>query len=160
MGQNYSRPDVRWRDVGVRRWRRAPRQRGFSVTDLFAVKRVPLSRLVPGVVVWARVPYAEADNWKARPAVVKSVAGRRVTLLPGTSSSSRWRFPHQYVEVAAQVDSGLRRPTGFRRQEVTVDIAEIEGIVGSLDDLEVAALLGAETRLRVRGVRDVGETRG
>src|SRR6266849_580079 len=141
LGQNYRRPDVRWRDVGLRRWRQLPRKRRFSASDLFRVKPAAASRLLPGIVVWARVPYAEADNWKTRPAVVKSVVGRQVTLLPGTSSNSRLRFPNKYVEVAQPVDCGLTRPTGFRRQEVTVDIIEVEDIVGALDASNRATLL-------------------
>ena len=141
MGQNYRRPDVRRRDVGVRRWRQMPPERRFSWSKLFRAKPVAASRLLPGIVVWARVPYAEVDNWKTRPAVVKNVVGRQVTLLPGTSSTSRFRFPSQYVEVAWPIDCGLTRPTGFRRQEVIVDIVEVDDIVGALDASARAALL-------------------
>ena len=141
MGQNYRRPNLRRRDIGLRRWRQLPRKRRFSVSDLFRVKPVAASRLIPGIVVWARVPYAEMDNWKTRPAVVKRVFGRQVTLLPGTSANSRFRFPNKYLEVAQPVDCGLTRPTGFRRQEVTVDIIEVEDIVGALDASDRATLL-------------------
>jgi hypothetical protein len=118
-----------------------PRGR-FSAASLFAAKPVAKGRLGPGTVVWARVPYEEADDWKTRPAVIMMVAGRRVTLLPGTTSTSRWRFPDKYVEVANPVECGLTRPTGFRRQAVTVDIIEVEDIVGCLDADASAALLG------------------
>ena len=144
MDRNYRLGEYRLRDIGVRRWRqqREYREYRLSAQRLCAAKPVAKSRLGPGVVVWARVPFVDIDGWKTRPAVVKTVQGRLVSLAPGSSSASRWRFPNEFIEVTNLADSGLRRPTGFRRRDVTVDIVDVVDIVGNLADTDLAALLG------------------
>ncbi len=144
MDDNYRLGEYRQRDIGVRRWRQNREYREYRLfaQRLCAAKPVAKSRLGPGVVVWARVPFVDIDGWKTRPAVVKTVQGRLVSLAPGSSSASRWRFPNEFVEVTNLANSGLRRPTGFRRRDVTVDIAEVVDIVGNLADPDLVALLG------------------
>ena len=46
------------------------------------VKQVALTRLVPGAVVWAHIPFEECDQEKTRPAVVVDKSGRDVILRP------------------------------------------------------------------------------
>lgn len=144
LNGNYRPEEYRLRDVGVRRWRQGREYWEYraSAQRLCAAKPVAKSRLVPGVVVWARVPFVDTNDWKTRPAVVKTVQGRLVSLAPGSSSASRWRFPDEFIEVTNLADSGLRRPTGFRRRDVTVDIVDVVDIVGSLADADLEALLG------------------
>ena len=57
----------RLQDVGVRRWRMADRRSARPRPHFEIVGR---ARLAPGVVVWARVPYADRDDYKIRPAAV------------------------------------------------------------------------------------------
>jgi hypothetical protein len=87
------------------------------------------------------VPYAEVDDEKTRPAVVKCVVGRQVIILPGFSAASRFRFPTKYVELRDLDAAGLYRPTGVRRKEVTVDRIEIIDVAGHLSDFDMAAVL-------------------
>jgi hypothetical protein len=144
LDDNYRLGEYRLRDVGIRRWRQEREYGKYHVSAqrLCAAKPVAKSRLGPGVVVWARVPFVDIEGWKTRPAVVKTVQGRLVSLAPGSSSASRWRFPNEFIEVTNLADSGLRRPTGFRRRDVTVDVVEVVDIVGSLADPDLEALLG------------------
>jgi hypothetical protein len=111
--------------------------------QLSTVRRIPRGQLRPGTVVWAHIPFAEVDAEKTRPAVVESVTGRDVTLLPASSASSRHRFPAEYVELRDVHTAGLRRPTGIRRRRVTVDLIEIVVIAGALGDRDRHQLLGA-----------------
>src|SRR5436309_3562480 len=73
-------------DVGVRRWREAGCGPFTPRRNIPYDKPVAKSRLRPGVVVWAHVPYVEQEGWKTRPAVVVSVDGRNVSLFPGSSA--------------------------------------------------------------------------
>lgn len=108
--------------------------------DLSAPKSVARSLLGPGVVVWAYVSFEDDDGWKSRPAVIIAVVGRLVTILPGSSAESRKRYPARYIEIQNPSAAGLRRPTGLRRAPITVDIADVIDIVGSLDDEDMHVL--------------------
>jgi hypothetical protein len=105
-------------------------------------------------MVMAHVPFAEVDAEKTRPAVVKAIVGKQVTLLPATSALFRFRFPNKYVEVRDVHATGLTRPTGIRRREVTVDVIEIIEVVGQLSDFDMPAVFPPSCR---RGGADGGD---
>lgn len=149
--------EQRRQNMGVRRWRVAPPSTPRPGPDLSVVRPIAKTRLRPGVVVWAHVPFEDADGEKARPAVVRSVAGRDVTVLPGSSALSRYRFPGRYVELTDLDAAGLARPTGIRRRAVTVDIVEIIDVVGALGRLDAAAVLGSGTTHAGAGLRLAAE---
>jgi len=86
------------------------------------------------------VPFPDAEGEKTRPAVIRKVVGRDVTILPASGATSRHRFPARYAELRDLHDAGLRRPTGVRRREVTVDLIEIIGIVGMLSPADMASV--------------------
>jgi hypothetical protein len=98
-----------------------------------------MSRLVPGAVVWARVPFSDRDEYKIRPAVVCSVVGHSVTIRPCTTAPHR----HWYgvLDVEDPGAAGLRRPTGVRRRAITVDILDIVGTAGCLSDDDAGRVL-------------------
>lgn len=102
--------------------------------NLNRVRRIPRTHLTPGTVVWAHVPFEDADAEKTRPAVVVRRSRRDIELFPGTSSESRFRHPTRYMEIEDLDMAGLARPTGVRLTSVVVDIIEIIEIVGSLGD--------------------------
>lgn len=117
-------PSGRWgRDAGVRRWR----QLAKTGPEEGAIRS---RQVLPGSVVWAHVPFTDRASWKTRPAVVLSVSEGSVTLLPGYSSPSRWRFAAQYLELRDLDGTGLLRPTGLRRKPVTVEITEVGALAG------------------------------
>jgi hypothetical protein len=113
----------------------------YGISHLTTVHPVARRLLLPGTVVFAHVPYAETDDEKGRPAVVKVTVGREVTILPGSSALSRRRFPALYVELRDLDTAGLWRPTGVRLREVTVDRIEIVHILGRLSDFDMTRLL-------------------
>lgn len=140
MGRDYTPSAVHPQiGIGVRRWRVSSDEHD-QVPDLATVRPVAKGRLLPGVVVWAHVPFAEVETEKTRPAVIKSVSGRNVTILPASSATSRHRFPARYAELRDPRDAGLSRPTGIRRREVTVDLIEIISIIGILSDADMASV--------------------
>lgn len=118
------------------------RPRNGSMPNLATVKRVPRTRLVPGTVVWAHVPYEDRTGEKTRPAVVVERKGRDLTILPGTTSDRRWDLPGKYVEVRDRPAAGLTRPTGIRTTSVTVDLIEVVGVVGQLGESDTKSILG------------------
>lgn len=111
--------------------------------QLTVVEQVALNRLHSGVVVWAHVPFSERDDEKTRPAVVVGRKGRMVELLPVTTSLTRFRRPHQYVEVQDLDAAGLTRASGVQRRPVTVDRIEIVSVVGELSEPDLLAVLGS-----------------
>lgn len=121
---------------------RSAKSSQVAVPNLASVRRIPKTQLVPGAVVWAHVPYEEDDGEKTRPAVVKGLRGRDLTLLPGTTSQSRNRFPGLYVEVEDLASAGLSRATAIRTTPVTVDIIDVINIAGELSETDAARTLG------------------
>jgi len=109
-----------------------------KVVPMSIVRPVPLSRLLPGTVVWAHIPFADGTGEKSRPAVVIATESRDITLLPGTTSTRRFDLRNSYSEVIDLDAAGLNRPTGISRRPVTVDKIEIIMICGELagDDAE------------------------
>src|SRR5437879_2914621 len=117
----------RLQDVGVRRWRMADRRSARPRPQFEIVGR---ARLAPGVVVWARVPYADRDDYKIRPAAVVDVVGRRATVRPLTSAASR--LACRLAEVEDLAAAGLPRASGFRRRSVAFDTTAILAFSGEL----------------------------
>ena len=113
----------------MRRWRMADRRSARPRPQFEIVGR---ARLAPGVVVWARVPYADRDDYKIRPAAVVDVVGRRATVRPLTSAASR--LACRLAEVEDLAAAGLPRASGFRRRSVVVDLTDIVGIAGELSE--------------------------
>jgi len=113
------------------------------VVNLSTVRRIPRTRLSPGTVVWARVPFEDTEGEKTRPAVIIDLRGRDVVILPGTTAPARKRLGPRYVEVTDLDAAGLYRPTGIRRAEVVIDLIEIIDIVGTLSDVDASRILEA-----------------
>ena len=92
------------------------------------------TRLTPGTVVWARVPFVDhPDRSKARPAVVSEVVGREVRLLPVTSSTKdSVRCSPLYVRLEEWESAGLSRPCLVTRKVVIVDVIDVTTVVGAL----------------------------
>ena len=126
------------RDVGLRRWRQAGPRRAASSTRLF--EPVPRNRLRPGLVIWARVPFEERDEYKIRPAIACEVRGRAVTVLPCTSSGSR--ALRGAIEVEDLRRAGLSKATGVRTGAVTIDIMDVIGVAGQWRADATAEILG------------------
>jgi hypothetical protein len=142
------------------RWKSSPDLlRRTSVPCLATVKRVPRTRLVPGAVVWAHVPYEDGEGEKTRPAVVVELRGRDLTILPGTTSKRRLDTSRGYVEVRDLAAAGLNRSTGVRTSSVTIDIIEVIGVVGRLGEADLMSVLGPQSPGRGSGYADCQVTR-
>ena len=118
---------------------------GDRLPRLTVVRPVAKTALTPGTVVWAHIPYEETDGYKLRPSVVTHVAGREVTVLPGTTSHTRHRHSWAYREVADLDAAGLRRATGIHLDPITVDLMDIvhvAGVLGPQDHLAVVEHIG------------------
>lgn len=118
--------------------RRRERGRGNTrarvAAELRRARPVARTRLSRGTVVWARIPFVDdPDGSKLRPAVVVSIDGRTVTVLPITSSlkDSVQRSPH-YVALRDWAEAGLTRPCLVTRRLVAVDVIDVATVVGEL----------------------------
>jgi hypothetical protein len=109
--------------------------------QLSTVRPVPRTALAAGTVVWAHIPFEDTAQSKLRPAVVKSVVGRAVTVLPTTSAASRHRYPHRHRELVDVTTAGLHRATGVRLAEVTLDLIDVVSLAGALGADDRQALL-------------------
>lgn len=131
-------------DVGVRRWRVAPRFTDTALPNMSVVRLVARTRLRPGVVVWARVPYRERDEYKIRPAVIFGCRGRGdVVILPCTSSPSRTRRSRRLVELKDFEAAGLRRASAVSRDAISIDLVDVLDVIGDLSDFDSERVLGA-----------------
>lgn len=112
--------------------------------ELKVVHPVARSGLSRGTVVWARIPFVGAPaESKARPAVVASVNGRNVEVLPITSSTKdSVRQSSLYVLLDDWVAAGLTRPCLVTRRPVVVDIIDLTTVAGSLSDADAARVFG------------------
>lgn len=126
-------------DVGVRRWRSGSKVADIGNAKAASHRIVARTQLVPGAVVWARVPFEEAGQYKIRPCVVLRCLGRDVTVLPCTTSEARRRLPG-LVELRHPALAGLSRATAVRRQPLLLDHIEILNVLGRLQDEDLAAL--------------------
>ena len=123
-----AQPDDRRREHG------RGNTRARVVAELRRARPVARTRLSRGTVVWARIPFTEdPDGSKLRPAVVVSIEGRTVTVLPITSSlkDSVQRSPH-YVALRDWADAGLTRPCLVTRRLVAVDVIDVATVAGEL----------------------------
>jgi hypothetical protein len=106
-----------------------------------ATRPVPVSRLVTGAVALARIPYADAKDYKVRPAVVVEADTRTVVVLPCTSAGSRFNCGRRYHELGDLESVGLDRPTGVRLTSVRLDRGEILKVCGKLGPADAAIVL-------------------
>ena len=123
-----AQPDDRRREHG------RGNTRARVVAELRRARPVARTRLSRGTVVWARIPFTEDPGGsKLRPAVVVSIEGRTVTVLPITSSlkDSVQRSPH-YVALRDWADAGLTRPCLVTRRLVAVDVIDVATVAGEL----------------------------
>jgi hypothetical protein len=116
------------------------RRRARVVAELRRARPVARTRLTRGTVIWARVPYVEdPDDSKLRPAVVSSIDGRTVSVLPVTSSQKdSVRQSSFYILLRDWADAGLTRPCLVTRRLVEIDIIDVATVAGALSDVDVA----------------------
>lgn len=117
-----------------RRGRGRGKTRARVVAELRRAHPVARTRLSRGTVVWARIPFLDdPDGSKVRPAVVASIDGRTVAVLPITSSlkDSVQRSPH-YVALRDWADAGLTRPCLVTRRLIAVDVIDVATVAGEL----------------------------
>jgi hypothetical protein len=113
--------------------------------QLAIVRPVAKTALVPGTVIWAHVQFEETSDSKLRPAVVRSVTGRDVTIFPATTAQSRHRYPWAHYELLDVASAGLHRATGLRLATTTVDIIDIVSVAGALFPEDHLALFAVGT---------------
>ena len=125
---------------GRRRQRGPSSDRERVLADLRRARPVARTRLSRGTVVWARIPYVEdPDDSKLRPAVVASVEGRSVGVLPVTSSQKdSVRQSSLYVLLRDWADAGLTRPCLVTRRLVEIDLIDVATVAGALSDEDMA----------------------
>lgn len=100
---------------------------------LNCVDSVALSRLTPGTIVRARIPFAEPDEGqKVRPALVVERTGRTVTVVP-IHSSRRTRRQRLWLMVPTALELGLPRSSCFCPRLVDLD---------RMDAIEILATIG------------------
>ena len=124
--------------------RRRGRGRGSArarvVAELRRARPVARTRLSRGTVVWARIPFVDdPDGSKLRPAVVASIDGRAVSVLPITSSQKESvRQSAHYVLLRDWAEAGLTRPCLVTRRLVAIDMIDVATVAGELtnDDEE------------------------
>lgn len=117
-----------------RRGRGRGNTRARVVAELRRARPVARTRLSRGTVVWARIPYVDdPDGSKLRPAVVASIDGRTVTVLPITSSlKDSVRQSAHYVTLRDWEEAGLTRPCLVTRRLVAVDVIDVATVAGEL----------------------------
>ena len=124
---------------GRRRVRGPGKARARVLAELRRARPVARTRLSRGTVVWARIPFVDdPDGSKLRPAVVSSIEGRTVTVLPVTSSQKdSVRQSSLYVLLRDWADAGLTRPCLVTRRFVAIDMIDVATVAGQLSDDDV-----------------------
>ncbi len=110
---------------------------------LSIVKPVPRNRLVPGVVVWAHVPFDDEPGEKTRPAVVVSASAHDVVVHPVTTTPKRHHYPDRYVEIIDLTDAGVIRPCAVATRTVEVPRIDLINITGELSTADAERVFGA-----------------
>jgi hypothetical protein len=87
--------------------------------------------LVPGVVVWARVPYADGGG-KLRPALVTARRGRDVLVRPITAQQRRLVQPRFYAPLRHWEDAGLERRSSVELRDVPIKVVDVADMIGQL----------------------------
>jgi hypothetical protein len=120
------------------------RRRARVVAELRRARPVARTRLTRGTVVWARIPYVEdREDSKLRPAVVLSLDGRTVSVLPVTSSQKdSVRLSDLYVLLHDWADAGLTRPCLVTRRIVAIDVIDVATVAGVLSADDAARVFG------------------
>ena len=130
-------------------WEAGKRHAEDRVPRLAVVRPVAKTALTRGTVVWAHIPFEETDDYKLRPVVVSHLAGRDVTVYPGTTSDKRHRYPWGYRELTELDSAGLGRATGVRLEPITIDVIDIVTIAGALGPDDRAAVLGRQVDFKI-----------
>lgn len=97
-----------------------------------ALKPVALKHLAPGVIIDCWIPFVDSDDYKRRPAVVIEANAYDVRVYPLTSSLGHRRLKTPIHILDNWVESGLTRPTGMQRRDVTIARSSILGVSGEL----------------------------
>lgn len=130
------------KNTGIRRHRMAAHVvEGESSHAISKVLVVAERFLQVGTVVRVDVPFREGDRSKVRPAVVTGRVGRRVHVMPITTSP-RAQFAGD-LAVSDLATAGLHRPSTVR----TLRIAEVDRSAV----IEVLGVLGSDDQVRVFG---------
>jgi hypothetical protein len=119
--------------------------RARVLAELRGARPIARTRLSRGTVIWARVPFTDdPDGSKLRPAVVASLDGRTVTVLPVTSSQKESvRQSPLYVLLSDWAAAGLTRPCLVARRAVEIDVIDVATVAGALSDDDVARVFPA-----------------
>lgn len=126
------------------------RGRGARLT---VVQTVAMTRLDQGTVVWAHVPFVDGTSEKTRPAVVCERSRRDVTLLPITTSRTRFRRPDHHVELLDLESAGIHRESAVALQPVPVDRIDIIDITGRLSPDDALRVFGTTHSVADSAVR-------
>lgn len=155
MGRDYDRRDLeRKRTTGrkhgpARNRRNGPSTGNVGAPRFTSVRPVARTRLTSGAVVWAHVPFCDADEEKTRPAVVVDADRHQVLVLPVSGSFSRFRYPTIHVEITDLEAAGLSRPCGLRLRPVVLDRIEVLTSCGQLGEEDLASMLVAVRQLGI-----------
>jgi hypothetical protein len=111
---------------------------------------------VPGVVVWAHVPFEDGSGEKTRPAVVVSASAHDVVVRPVTTTASRHRHSRHYVEIIDLTDAGVLHPCAVANRTIEVPRIDLINITGELSTADAERVFGAgvdaDTQLEDRRV--------
>lgn len=115
---------------------KTPARPGIRIaqTDSKSTKPVALSRLVPGTVVYARIPYRDGTGEKVRPAVVIRKEGQKIFV---TTTSSGLRGP----EIIEHAGTGLSRRSHLRLDLVEVARVDVLDIIGEVSSDDWARIV-------------------
>lgn len=104
------------------------------------VVRLAKNRIRVGLVVLARIPYAERNDYKIRPCVVEHSSGDELVVRPCTSSL------RGIAEGGAQLiddleSAGLSRRTAIREASLRVPLTDVVDVIGVLSERDLVAVL-------------------
>lgn len=119
------------RDMDTNHHRKSRGDRGVRQNNK-ALKPVALKHLAPGVIIDCWVPFVDSNDYKRRPAVVIEADRHDVRVYPLTTSLGHRRLKTPIHMLDRWQDSGLSRPTGMQRRDVTIPRTAILGVSGEL----------------------------
>lgn len=141
------------RDIDNNHHRKSRSDRAVKQT-MKAIKPIALTKLTPGVIIDCWVPFVESSQYKRRPAVVIRADDHDVHVYPLTSSLGHRRLKTPIHVLDHWKESGLSRPTGMQRREVTISRSSVLGVSGELIDedrkqFHIWASIGSRTAAAV-----------
>jgi hypothetical protein len=127
--------------------------------SLRTVQRMPRTRLEPGVIAWAHIPFEDNDSWKLRPVVIIEARGRSVRIRPITGALSRLRHD-RYLEIDDLRSARLDRPCAVSlRREIDLDVIDLVSLRGTLSAGDYLRLQVAEAFLPFVDLPSLGVAR-